>query len=77
MNTLIKCLRKTIYTTRNHAQADKSPFQFSKRDDGVYETSLLGVINGFLPWLTGYVLVASIDPETHKGLALFLKKKWW
>ena len=77
MNRLIGFLRKTIYMTRDATRADKSPFQFGKRDDGVYETSLLGIINGILPRLTGFVLVAFIDSETHKGKSLFLKRQWW
>ncbi len=77
MNRLIKFLRKTIYTTRDAVEADKSLFQFSKRNDGIYETSVLGIINGILPCLTGLVLVASIDQETQEGKSLFLKRKWW
>lgn len=77
MNALIKILRKTIYVTGDAIQADESPFQFSTRDDGLYETSLLGIINGILPRLIGYVLVVSLDSETHNGKSLFLKRQWW
>jgi hypothetical protein len=71
---LFRFLLKDRWFTGDQVRARQSRWQYSKvnlRAD-VYGTSLLGVINGFLPSV-GLVLVV----EDVGGWRLRLRRKWW
>lgn len=68
-------LQKVLFITNDTEMAESSCCQFSDHEGGGYETTLLGVINGILPELTGKVLVMVIEDAEHDESALRPREK--
>jgi len=64
---LINFMRKNRLFTRNADYAEKSIFQWSEVEPGIWATSVLGIINGFLI-MAGWVLVV-VYPNGKAGSA--------
>ncbi len=73
---LVKFLRANRWLTRDEEYARKSLWQYGPVEDGVFATSILGVINGILPFF-GICLTIHIDDCTKKPLYFSVKRKWW
>ncbi|MER2007442.1 MAG: hypothetical protein ABS939_08310 [Psychrobacillus sp.] len=69
-------LTKTRFVTTDTEKADNSMFHYSEIEEGKYELSLLGIINGFLSKI-GFILVVEIDVDTREIQRHYVTRKWW
>jgi hypothetical protein len=76
LEQFIRALRKNRWFT-NSAAAEASSAIYEHVGANRSGTSILGIINGFLPRRFGIVLVAEQDLETGSHVGLALRRAWW